>query len=502
MIDPLTAEEESQLSQYSFEQPSSSLLSRAGQQAVNIPSNIFTELSKLAFNVGIQSPEDTAPAEFPTPFDIPAPKGVGEGLIDAAAGLATSLPLFIAGEALGGGVGGAVEAGPVLANVARMAGAFGLSGLSKSPQSGAIEGALGAGFGAVEKVPGLYKIPAALALGGVAAIERLSEKPEDTTGALTAGAVTAALPFAADAVGLLGKLNKSRAEVPNAGAAMPTADVPSTAIVLRDPRRAGRPMGEPFDPNFYGPPATTTVDPKLLRDRPFHTPFTEIAETKPPPVGGPPFGLEAERGGVPPAGSLIREPSLTADEALRGRKPVATSQFQLSGEPELDFPATPGVNGIPPLLPKVDTNGQKLLFAPEGSLVRDASITRGEVDRVLEVRKNKAAQRTLQTPVTPTPKPGSLEAKFAEVENRFKADAAKKAETTTNPRINPSRKVTNNTVLHSEDTEMAKKAAKRLGMQFDRAETPVVTGQPRRLSFTTLGTRDTIDLQKVLLSQT
>lgn len=130
------------------------LLSRAGQQLANAPSDIFNTSSRLLFNLGLQDTNE--PAQVPQVYDIPEAKGFAEHAVDFLAGGVSQIPLIMLGEGIVGAGANLLEAGSVVSSMAKGAGGFALLGASdENPIEGAAVGAVaGTVLGAV---PGLAK---------------------------------------------------------------------------------------------------------------------------------------------------------------------------------------------------------------------------------------------------------------------------------------------------------------------------------------------------------
>ena len=103
---------------------SPSLFARAGEQLADLPSNLTSDLTRLFYNVGFRTSGQAEPVQIPKPFDIPEPKTLGEGVVDLGANIVESLPWFLSGEGAGEGVAQLAKAGPIMTNVAKMAGGF------------------------------------------------------------------------------------------------------------------------------------------------------------------------------------------------------------------------------------------------------------------------------------------------------------------------------------------------------------------------------------------
>ena len=248
MIEPLTADEEAALSQYHLggpEQPS--LLGRIGQQAANVPSDIFNDLSRLAFNVGIRSPDQTQAPEVAKPFDIAPPETTGQSVVDIGASLVRALPLILAGETAGAGVAELAGAAPTAAKIIGSAVGFGAQGLTESPEQAALQTSIGAGFRAADFLPLRYKLPLAGAIGALTGAESYAQDP-NIEKAAGVGLINAALPFILKGRER-GELATDRAEVPNAGQPMPAIYTERGGGPLTEIPSTVQPQGDLINPN-------------------------------------------------------------------------------------------------------------------------------------------------------------------------------------------------------------------------------------------------------------
>ena len=559
-IEPLTADEEASLSQYHLGGPEEpSILGRIGRQAGNAPSDIFNDLSRLLYNVGVASPESTQAPEVPKPFDIPPPTSLGQSAVDIGASMARALPLILGGETAGEGVAELLGAAPTAAKIIGSAVGFGGQGLTESPEQAALQTTLGAGFRAADFLPLRYKAPLALGIGAVTGAASYYQD-DNATKAAGVGLVNAALPFI-----LKGRtedvIDKSRAEVPAPGAPMAGASIPPqgdlfpTLTPSTPPPRVATLQQANFLQNLFTPeahqPFLFTPPGSLVREPTFTereallyaqgrtpaptTPAVPAPHGPTPPLPEQPLlqlgrpegslirnpllsGLEARQAAnlQPPEGALIPSVSITTEEALRGtagfKEPPSPRGFRLSGDPELDL--TTGVRDTrPDMLPPQD---QPNLFAPpgsltreptfsageagnfadvarrratrppEGSLIREASFTPNEINRVLEARKLRNQPPALLSP-PPPPSPAKpmtqLEQIMAQVEaNRKRAEAmAQNVDTT----INASREVQADTILHPADGEMAQKAAAQINARLEGVQEGA-GDKPAQMLFTDL----------------
>jgi hypothetical protein len=173
-------------------QPPTDVLGRAGTQLVNAPSNIFNAFSRMWYNLGFKD-EGSQPVELPTAPLAPA-RGFGEKAIDVAANLGEQIPLIMAGEGAVGALGKAAELPALLTRIAKPAAGFGVLGASESPTEGAVQGALGAGFGAAEVAPLPLKILLAGGIGAASAVENY-QQTQDIKQAAAVGGAMSIVPF-------------------------------------------------------------------------------------------------------------------------------------------------------------------------------------------------------------------------------------------------------------------------------------------------------------------
>lgn len=330
-----------------LEPESPSIMGRIGQQLVNTPANLLNDLMRLQYNLGLHDEDQREAPQGPVPYNIPEAKTTGEGLVDIGANIVQSIPLFLTGEGAGMGAARLANAGPIAARMLRMAGAFGVGGLAESPEHAAVEGALGAGFGAAESLPGPLKYLAALGVGAGTFANLKHEGATDTRAGIM-GTVQAALPL----------LLHARGRVPAEVAERPVAPLqleyrPQANRYLEDVQTATRVPGTggviPYggqleESTSRGMPVVGTerldrVNGRLTADSPFRMQPSEIIEgdfTDVPNgisklLPAPPERLmtdvELRRGlGVqPPPGSLIRDPAITMGEArtaVAARTPI------------------------------------------------------------------------------------------------------------------------------------------------------------------------------------
>lgn len=288
------------------EQPS--LLSRAGEQAVNLGPNILNDMLRLSYNVGLSPTKE----EVPQPYDIPEARTVPEAGVDVAASLASALPFFATGEGAGEGLAELTKAGPILSRIMRTSAGFGLQGATESPQEAGVGAGLGAGFGAAEAA---LPLPARLAAAGLVGLGTYASEREQgvsPTGSAILGTTQALLPF----------LTRGRVkDLPK-----PTeSDIP--LLTYRPPEQryledvqTARVIPGTGGPIPYGgelEESTSAARPIFGTDtatgRPIFAKNTELQPTPPPP-----FPLQIGGRTVPPEGSLIREPIMTQAESRVG----------------------------------------------------------------------------------------------------------------------------------------------------------------------------------------
>lgn len=333
-----------------IELPSAPLsnLNRIGEQAANLPSNILNKAMRLTYNLGIGYNDQQAPAEVETPFNIPTPQGITQHAIDIGSNIASDLPFFAAG----GSAATPFKAAPLLSRILGTGGSFAASGLTRSPEESATQGALGAGIGAVESMfPGPARYAAAAILGGATGLEA-KEQGASNTQALVQGATNTLLPLIFGKRNSIPKEAKSITEEKQkllgyGGNRNQLEDVQSTTII---PGTGG------IIP--YGGELTESTT------RAKHIFGTEQISSKPIYMGdGPIIDIEANVVGrntngalmdnlLPPPkpveGSLVREPAFTDIEARKGlgitapegsiiREPTFTEKEIINGKvkPEL-----------------------------------------------------------------------------------------------------------------------------------------------------------------------
>lgn len=220
---------------------SPSILGRIGQRAANVPSDIYNDLTKLLFNANVlRDPGQTEAPLVATPYDIPEAKTTGEGVVDIGVNLAESLPFFLSGEGAGEGVAKLAGSGPLLTRMLRVAGGFGVQGLTDSPEHAVTESALGAGFGAAEHLPGPMKYIAAGAVGLGTALDTMVHGGSNTQATISGvtqgllplitGRLSRMKPAVADKENLpqllLGYRNQSQRSLPDVARAEP---IPATS---------------------------------------------------------------------------------------------------------------------------------------------------------------------------------------------------------------------------------------------------------------------------------
>src|SRR5436190_4901510 len=339
---------------------SPSLFARAGEQLADLPSNLTSDLTRLFYNVGFRTSGQAEPVQIPKPFDIPEPKTLGEGVVDLGANIVESLPWFLSGEGAGEGVAQLAKAGPIMTNVAKMAGGFGLQGLTDSPEHAVEEAGLGAAFGGVEKIPGWkYRLLAATLLGGGSALLAKMRGASDTQAGI-AGATNLALPF-------LGGMKRAKARV--------IPPVEDTSSYARGPAALLNPKFWGVE-NFEQPPVAKVPE---TSESALNNLLQATWNKRPAFNEGPAFNLEVEN--QRPANILTASPALTEREAALRHQPQPP-QLRLNGESEFNFtqptPEEIARNGrtqptaAQPFLP---------LPPPEGSLIRDPSMTDVEARR-------------------------------------------------------------------------------------------------------------------------
>lgn len=403
-----------------LEPESPSILGRIGQQLANTPANLLNDLMRLQYNLGLHDDDQKEAPQGPLPFNIPEAKTTGEGLVDIGANLVQSLPLFLTGEGAGAGIARLANAGPVAARMLRMAGAFGTGGLAESPEHAAVETALGAGFGAAESIPGPLKYLAALGVGAGTYANLKHEGATDTRAGIM-GTVQAALPLILHARGrpkvaaepavaplqleYRNPANRYLEDVPTATRVPFTGGVIPYGGELVESTERARPVA--------GTERLDRVNGRLPADSPFRMQpseiiegeFTDVPKLLPAPPERIMTDVELRRGlGVTaPEGSLVREPSMTMSEALRGR-------------------------GVQP---------------PPGSLIREPAITMEEARTAVAARTpTNGRVIAFEQPVEPPPSTPTAPAKVAP------------------------KRVLLSSVLHESNEELVKTAAKKLKLDY------------------------------------
>jgi hypothetical protein len=316
-----------------LEPESPSIMGRIGEQLVNTPANLLNDLMRLQYNLGLHDDNQHEAPQGPVPYKIPEAKTLGEGAVDIGANIVQSIPLFLSGEGAGMGVARLAEAGPVAARMLRMAGAFGVGGLTESPEHAAVEGTLGAGFGAAESIPGPLKYLAALGVGFGTYANLKHEGATDTRAGIM-GATQAVLPLLLHARGRTPAVTTERPVAPLQLKYRPEASryLEDVQTTTRVPGTGGViPYGgELEESTTRGMPVAGTerldrVSGRLAEDSPFRMQpseiiegdFTDIPKLLPAPPERIMTDVELRRGldVRPPPGSLIREPAITMDEA-------------------------------------------------------------------------------------------------------------------------------------------------------------------------------------------
>jgi hypothetical protein len=305
------------------------LLSRAGMGLANAPTDLVNELMQLNENIGLQKSE----GNLTPPYDIPEPQNWKESLVDVGTGLAREAPLFAAGGAIGGGVARTLRAGPAVSSILRSGAAFGLQGETQSNEQGAMEGGLGAGFGAVESMlPGPARYAAAGAVGLATGIKAKSEGASNLQ-AVSEGGVNALLPL------LLGRgapkslaSSDERLSLTGPQSARELPYVPQMRVIPRENGFA--PPEELNGGNGNGRLALPDIEGDFQR-----LPSHEAPMMLPAPSGMP-------------NGSLIRNPIFTENEALtyaQNKSGIATLQPEVP-KPTLPTPPPPPPTKSPRLL--------------------------------------------------------------------------------------------------------------------------------------------------------
>lgn len=392
---------------------SPSILGRIGQRTANLPSEISNSLFGLLYNLGIKDPNQEQALEVPKPYDVPEAKTLGEGAVDIGSHIVESLPFFLTGGGAARGVAKLAGASPLITRMSQVAGEFGTAGLVQSPEFAATETVLGAGYGAAEKMlPGPLKYLTAAGVGAATALNAKTHGASDT-GATAAGLMNSILPL------LMGR-KKVKPKIDS-------------------------------DPEIIAREGTEQLGPRLgyresigLRDDQFKLKAPNQA----------------------PEGSLIREPVYSEGEALaiaRSQQRPLHQLLKLSDEPEFQF------NGKGEVQPAVSTRTEPTstqpflrLGAPEGSLVRETSVTPLEARRAIGVQPPPGS--LIRDPAFT---PGEISRVLATREIANGKVVPIKSEIAT---LQPPTKSTNRlllrTVLTEADTPMVEQAAKKLGLEF------------------------------------
>ena len=365
-----------------------SLLGRFGQGLANQPSEVFNQLSRLAFNLGLQDEEK--PVQIPGIFDIPEPTRTAEWLTDMGATLVGMLPLAASGEAVGGLAADLLGAGRTATNVLKTVGGF--EAFSEKPEDFATNALLGAAFGtAGPKVAQLFRKEKVLSPELKAVMAEASAKVEQADTKFpskgTPAGSEALLPTVRD-VGILphdyASANKS-------------AEVSARRILLHDPY-----VSKSAEESAANILAAEQGTPAAISARTFLRTNTDEAlahaESRLDTDGRLlRLRLRREAGIEPPEGSLIRTPYISEGEALtssRVRQTLSPNEMATRATSRLLLPT-----------------------APEGSLIREPIFTEGEALTASTLRTRQAnklgllptegevatLQQEARPPIAPTP---------------------------------------------------------------------------------------------------
>ena len=162
------------------------LLTRVGQQAANLPSNMVSGVGNMVGNIlqmGVPS-DARVTVDVPKPFNIDAPQTLGEKLVDTGAGIVSQLPAYLLPELAVGKVAGA--AGIADSMLARAAGAA-TSGVVNNPDDPITNGALMGVTGGLSTLSRGARLLPQLAVGGAAAANTLANGGSGTDAAIQGG---------------------------------------------------------------------------------------------------------------------------------------------------------------------------------------------------------------------------------------------------------------------------------------------------------------------------
>lgn len=422
-LSPLSAEEEAALS------PRPGLFGRVGQQFANAPSDIYNDIARLAFNIGLT--ENYESTKVPQPYDIPEAETGGEIAIDTISEVAKSIPLFLTGSGVGMGAARIAGAGKRVTDLAKMTASFALPGLAESPEAGAGGAALGAASEAASYIPARYRLPLAGAVSAASAIGTYS-----TTGDRVAAGQAALLgvPF------LFGKGAKSSAVQEAADRVAPLQ--PKGLVEVRPPE--GSIVRQP-------PEGSISIDPFKTRDTRSVIRHSPSEPQIPTPPAGSLTRIEPPEGSLlrvlPPPGSMIERSSAT--RSLMEVRPPEGSIMRTAA-----------------------TTESGLIAPPPGS------ITQTGATRDLRNLIRYTAREEPPIPPPNLPKMVQWNGKWmteeealASLGKTFAEEATKKetarTQVTTKAEINPKRNITLKTILHEEDSEMIVKATQKLGVQYE-----------------------------------
>lgn len=351
-----------------------SLTSRFGEGLANAPASLINSMMRLGFNLGIQDKGQDRPREVSKAYDIPEATNWKETITDIGADLIPSLIPFVGGEKLALKAADVLDASPAITRMMRVGGGFAASGLTESPEQAGIQGGIGAGMGVVENMlPRPAKVAAAGILGLVSGLEAKREGASNTQATIM-GSVNALLPMITGRRAPVAALERAaekfepsvrppqppegslirhplmgEEEARNLGT-LAAGGLPSDIL---NPRIAPRELPPPIKPSFelegdqLDLPfrrSNGSVDSPRATGGQAMMGFMREGQLIEEPIFSP---SEARRaaGVEPPPGSLIREPTYTADEIAKGKT--------LSGEEALTKIATlqPGEIAPPTVAP-------------------------------------------------------------------------------------------------------------------------------------------------------
>lgn len=312
------------------------LFTRTGKRLANIPSNLFNDLLRGTHAL---QPEGEPLVQVPDVYDVDAPQGVGEAIVDAGAQMAEMFPAMMVGRGIGGGFARAARLPSMLSKIVTTGAEFGAGGATVSNEQAATDTALGMGFGLAEKLPMRLRVPVAGAIGVSSGLlaSKHGASPAMATGVGVANSAMAAL------LGPRAPRLPNKQMVDNAVAAESISAAPPTSLMAipetktfslsgEVPRNYRKPKSDlptyqladeaQTEMNFNSAPSSVGES-RLINQRELR--FNGLMEMPEGSLVRDARYTEAEArraGDVirsrvrAPEGSLIREPRFSADEAL------------------------------------------------------------------------------------------------------------------------------------------------------------------------------------------